>query len=85
MNALTGELFGNLEEARVIFGKAGASNTMNVARTLAWLSDPSEYTRKATNPSPLAAAGVQGELKGNAPTWQPNKSQNTKELAELQS
>src|SRR4029077_3016068 len=32
------------------------------------------------NPAPFAAAGVRGELRGYAPTWQPNRNQNTKEI-----
>jgi putative transposase len=91
---LNRELFGTLHEARVILESWRVEFNERRPHSSLGYRTPSEYACRETNqfdggcappnPTPLAAAGVRGELRGNAPTWQPNRNHNTKEPAELQ-
>ena len=91
---LNRELFGNLQEARVILESWRVEYNERRPHSALGYRTPNEYAERKTNrfdggcappnPAPLAAAGVREELMSNATRWQTNEKQNTKEPAELQ-
>src|SRR6476660_6723357 len=91
---LNRELFGNLQEARVILESWRVEYNERRPHSALGYRTPNEYAERKTNrfdggcappnPAPLAAAGVRGELMSSATRWQTNEKQNTKEPAELQ-